>query len=108
MTNGHPLLFPSHFQMTEAEDKIHSLWGLALFLTILMQYIPPYLDVFVTIILFVHNVRIFLSLSPKSDVPIWFLGLMLFQIAGIISGFKTDHDPLDGEWGGPSEANEYL
>ena len=35
----------------------------------------------------------------KFILPNWFVLLLIVQIMSLISGFNTDHDPFDGEWG---------
>ena len=69
---------------------------------------PPWADGVLSFAVLVWNLRI--AAKFNFILPNWFVLLLIVQIVSLISGFNTDqiHDPLDGEWGGKSEANEWF
>jgi len=78
-----------------------------IFLSVLGHFLPPWADKILVVLVFLLN----LSVAAKynfTNLPNWFILLLLVQAMSIISGFNTDHDPLDGEWGGKSEPNEWF
>ena len=119
-------------------EAIPSTWVLGwLLLTGLTHYVPSYLDCGLTFMLIIHNVNIanqarfiFPSAIARSHavghhtvflcsvhippcqlnwkLPLWFWFVLVAQAIHLRSGFATDHDPFDGEWGGPSEDNEWF
>ncbi len=77
-----------------------------IFLSVLSHFLPPWADVILSIAIVFWNLSI--ALKYNFNVPNWFKLLLVVQIMNLVSGFYTDHDPLDGEWGGKSEPNEWL
>jgi hypothetical protein len=77
-----------------------------IFLSVLTHFLPPWADVIISLVVIVWNIRIASKLNFV--LPQWFLLMLICQIMSLTSGFNTDHDPFDGEWGGKSEADEWL
>jgi hypothetical protein len=77
-----------------------------IFLSVLSHFVPPWADRVLLIVLILWNLRT--AAKFKFILPDWFVMLLVVQIISLISGFNTDHDPFDGEWGGESEPNEWL
>ena len=77
-----------------------------IFLSVLSHFLPPWADGGLSFAVLVWNLRI--AAKFKFILPNWFVLLLIVQIMSLISGFNTDHDPFDGEWGGKSEPNEWL
>ena len=77
-----------------------------IFLSILSHFLPPWADGVLSFAVLVWNLRI--AAKFNFILPNWFVLLLIVQIMSLISGFNTDHDPFDGEWGGKSEPNEWF
>jgi hypothetical protein len=77
-----------------------------IFLSVLSHFVPPWADRVLLIAMILWNLRI--AAKFKFILPNWFVLLLIVQIMSLISGFNSDHDPFDGEWGGKSEPNEWL
>ena len=73
-------------------------WVLILFLVVLSSFVPTWLDIYSAGVVSVWNAS-FLYLN-RERVPLWFVALVAVQIMGLTSGWHTDHDPLEGHWGG--------
>jgi hypothetical protein len=81
-------------------------FAIVIFLSVLTHFLPSWADVIISLVVLVWNVRIAAKLNFV--LPQWFQLLLIVQIMSLTSGFNTDHDPFDGEWGGKSEADEWL
>jgi hypothetical protein len=92
--------------MANRNDPISINVYLAIFLCILTSYTPPWLDWCISAAVLALNIKI--CADRQWSVPNWFVFIILCQVMSLMSGFATDHDPLDGEWGGASEPNEWL
>ena len=77
-----------------------------IFLSVLSHFLPPWADGVLSFAVLVWNLRI--AAKFNFILPNWFVLLLIVQIMSLISGFNTDHDPFDGEWGGKSEPNEWF
>jgi hypothetical protein len=78
----------------------------SIFLSFIGHFLPPWADYILTVLVLLVNLNIAAKLN--FEIPAWFAMLILLQISSLISGFHTDHDPFDGEWGGKSEPNEWF
>ena len=73
-------------------------WSLCLFLSVLSHFTPTWLDYILAILVILWNVYLFIRF--KGRVPVWFYVLVAVQSMALLSGFYTDHDPTQGEFGG--------
>ena len=77
-----------------------------LFLSVLSHFLPPWGDYLILVGCLIWNTSI--AMKFKGNVPAWFVLLVIVQVMMLVSGFNTDHDPFDGEWGGKSEPSEWF
>jgi hypothetical protein len=88
---------PSHIDLNIAS---------CIFLSVLSHFLPPWADGLLSFVVLLWNLRI--AAKFNFILPNWFVLLLIVQIMSLMSGYNTDHDPFDGEWGGKSEPNEWL
>jgi len=72
---------------------------LILFLVMLSSFVPNWLDTYIAGVVTGWNAW-YLYQNWERVVPLWAVALVVVQIMGLASGWYTDHDPLEGHWGG--------
>lgn len=73
---------------------------------VLSSFLPPWADKTISVLVVAVNLKA--AADRGWNIPAWFGILILAQMNALWAGFHTDHDPLDGEWGGKSEPDKWL